>query len=482
MKLRLVINIIFLLGINLLIKPIWVLGIDVQVQNHVGNQIYGNYQALLNLTVIFAMLLDMGLQTFNQRQVASAPNTFHGLFPNILIAKLILALIYMSIISLSAYFLNYRGPEIYLLFLLGILQITVSFLLYARSNISALQRFNLDSTLSILDKVIAIVLTGYYLYFSPNKEQFSISHFVIFQIIGYAVTLIIALSLNLHLFKFKWRGIQLNRVFAIVRQGLPYALLVFFMGIYARSDMVLIDSLLSEGSEESGIYAACFRLLDLSNNMVGVLMAGILMPLFVNMLAKRVSLHSTLNLVSHIMMAASFFIVLWVYFYGDQIVEYLYDHGTNYTVEVLKVLIWVFPISSLSYIFSTLLTAAGKIRFLVKSAFVAGLLSVLINIWMIPHYGAFGAAIVSIITHGIFVALVLMKVKSEYHFKWPIKFIIKKAAWVILLFLLFYFTQQYFDNQWVLASFVTGVAALVSLFFMGGISIKQLRELLIKEK
>ena len=50
-----------LIGLNLLVKPLWILGIDRPVQNIVGHEAYGTYFALFNLTLILNILLDMGI-------------------------------------------------------------------------------------------------------------------------------------------------------------------------------------------------------------------------------------------------------------------------------------------------------------------------------------------------------------------------------------------------------------------------------------
>ena len=51
MQNRFIKNIIFLLFLNLLVKPFWILGIDVAVQNRVGASAYGLYFALTLITL-----------------------------------------------------------------------------------------------------------------------------------------------------------------------------------------------------------------------------------------------------------------------------------------------------------------------------------------------------------------------------------------------------------------------------------------------
>ena len=76
--------------VNLLIKPFWVFGIDRTVQNKVGESEYGLYFAIFNFTYLFQILLDFGLQNYNNRQVASERTKINELLPTILAFKTIL--------------------------------------------------------------------------------------------------------------------------------------------------------------------------------------------------------------------------------------------------------------------------------------------------------------------------------------------------------------------------------------------------------
>src|SRR3954462_12744672 len=60
-----------LLLLNVLIKPLWIFGVDRQVQNLVGHQAYGTYFSLLNLSLVFAFITDAGLSNMANRQLAS---------------------------------------------------------------------------------------------------------------------------------------------------------------------------------------------------------------------------------------------------------------------------------------------------------------------------------------------------------------------------------------------------------------------------
>ena len=67
---RFIANLSVLIILNLLIKPIYVFGIEVSVQNAVGAETYGLYFALLNTAYLLQIINDFGLQIYNNRLVA----------------------------------------------------------------------------------------------------------------------------------------------------------------------------------------------------------------------------------------------------------------------------------------------------------------------------------------------------------------------------------------------------------------------------
>src|ERR1700744_641435 len=108
-------NLLFVVIVNVLIKPIWVLLIDRNVQNAVGQAVYGPYLQMLNLSLIFQILLDFGITNYNNRTIAQQPDKLQKLFPEMLSARLALMILYI-VVSLSAAVLNgYTGQTLVLL-------------------------------------------------------------------------------------------------------------------------------------------------------------------------------------------------------------------------------------------------------------------------------------------------------------------------------------------------------------------------------
>ena len=157
-------NTLFALIVNFIIKPVWVFGIDRSVQNQIGSEEYGLYFAIFNYIYIFQILLDFGLQNFNQTEIASDNSKFRQLFPGMLSTKLVLTIAYVVLTVIVGVLLGYSDEKYFGWLIVN--QIILSLNVFLRSNISAHRLFIKDAFLSIIDKTLMIA--GSLLMFIPS--------------------------------------------------------------------------------------------------------------------------------------------------------------------------------------------------------------------------------------------------------------------------------------------------------------------------
>lgn len=137
---------------NLLVKPFWILGIEVEVQNAVGNEAYGFYFALFSFSYIFNILLDLGVTNFNTRNIAQHPQLIGKHLSSILVIKVLLLGMYLMVTFGVGMIMGYGSEEFQLLAWLTLCQFLNSLILYLRSNFEGLLLFKWDSLFSVLDQ------------------------------------------------------------------------------------------------------------------------------------------------------------------------------------------------------------------------------------------------------------------------------------------------------------------------------------------
>ncbi len=151
-------SLLLLIILNAFIKPIWIFGIDRQVQNITGVAEYGTYFSLLNLSIVFGFLLDWGLTNFVNRELAAKKMELQQQLGGLLLLKFLFFLVYVAIVVIIAELSGVKRWNI----LFGV--ITIQFLtflfLFLRNVITANQWFKTDAWLSVLDKTLMIVVCG----------------------------------------------------------------------------------------------------------------------------------------------------------------------------------------------------------------------------------------------------------------------------------------------------------------------------------
>lgn len=387
-------NISIMLILNLLVKPVWIFLIDRNVQLKLGNEEYGLYTAIVSLTIIFNILLDLGITNYNNKHLAAQKSNFQNIFPNIIIAKLLLSIAYFAVIITVAFVLKYSGRAFELILLLGCVQMLNSLLLYLRSNVSAHQDFVYDSIFSILDKLLMILLCSILL-FSHFEDQFTIEWFIYAQLAAYFTSCFVtALFIVFKYGKFKVGKIKLAIVFQICKQSLPYAMLILMMAIYMRVDSLMLERM--DSAYETGLYVEAFRILD-ACNMIAFLFAGILLPMFSRLLSQQYDIESIVITSTNLMLGASLALVSFCTIYASDIMQMLYHRNHQNTEWIFIWVIAAFPAYCLMYIYSTLLTANGNILLLIKIAIIGCIIAIAGNYIFIPHFHAQGVAVVSVV-------------------------------------------------------------------------------------
>jgi len=419
LKREFLLNVLLLLFINLLIKPAFIFGIDLAVQNRSGEQ-YGTYFALLNLAYLFQILNDFGIQSFNNRHISQHPQLLPKYFPNLLAIKWLLAALYFFVtLGVAAFLLGYEMAVLPLLGILLFNQILVQLILFLRSNLSGLGFYRLDSLLSSLDKLLMLGTCGLLLW--TDWVSFSLLHFALAQTVALLVTAVVVFVLlrKRAVFAVKpswaanWRAGR-PALFSMFRQSLPYALVVLLMFAYTRLDAVLLERIAGAGPAD--IYASAFRLLE-ACNMFGYLFASLLLPMFARLLKSKDGVRPLVSLSFKLIWAGSITLSAAIFFAREDLLLLMMPERANAArFEVLGCLIWAFVPVSVTYIFSTLLTA-NECMMKMNRFFVVGIgLDLALNLWLIPQYEALGSAMAALATQCFIASAMVWLSVREFRF------------------------------------------------------------------
>lgn len=468
-------NLLFIILLNVLIKPFYIFGIDVQVQNIVGSESYGMYFSLLNFSFLFNMFLDIGITNYNTKNTAQHPNTLAKYIGSFIGLKLMLGILYIIITIGFALIVGYSDKEMYLLSFFVFNQVLAGLILYLRSNFAGLHLFKIDALLSILDRLLLILIASALIYGNFTTQTFKIEWFIYAQTFAYSTTLLIGLILTwVKIGKIK---LKTNKIFslAILKKSTPFAILILLMMLYTRMDSVMIERMLPNGKEQAGIYAQGFRLLD-AVNMFAFLVAGILLPVFSRMISEKISVQPILQMAGKLLTGVAIIVGIGLAVNSELVISIIYQNNIQDSSPVFIWLILSFIPLSLSHVFGTLLTANNSLKLLNRMAIVGIALNIGLNLILIPKMEAEGAAIATLITQSVtaIVQLLLAMRVFKLSIHWPI---ILRLTLLILVFTFIALTLNHQVGEiWsLLTTFLTGV---LLLFLLQLLNIKDLLTLL----
>ena len=465
MKRKFLSDLLFIQILNLLIKGVWILLIDRAVQNFLPAQDYVDYFVALNYSIFFIILLDFGLNNFNNREVAENKSFHSKNFLSILFLKSILSVGTILLAMGLAVIIGFTKRELGLIAAMLLFQVIASFNLYLRSNISAIQKFKLDGVISVFDRFVVVIVLAVPFYIFPELlNEITLETFIGAQIAAVVITFLMALGINIRSLEQPDLKINFKPVLALMKGAIPFAVLAALMGIYTRIDAVMLDKL--SVLEEVDHYAMSYRLLD-AGNMFTLLLSGMLLPMFTRLIKEKDSLNWLTSAASRLILLPGFVAVALLMAWSNEFMEILYPlKASNGTGEVFKFLIPSFLGFGLIYIYGTLLTAAKDLRFLNYLAVSCTILNIAGNYFAISYYGAKGAAITTVITQFAFGFGCFMRSKALFRLKFGISEVIKTMLFALIMTAFVFGLKQYFLNE-VVHTLITMITSILILMATG---------------
>ena len=450
-----------LIFLNIVIKPVWIFAIDRHVQLSVGTEMYGIYFSLLSFSFVLSFLLDGGLTAFFNRQLAANKENFIDKAGSFLFIKIVFSLIYAAIVCGVAYLSGIKKWDI--LFNVIIIQALTSLFVFLRSIITSQQLFRTDAWLSVLDKGLMIILCGSFFYLPFTSGEITIENFLLIQI---ACTLLAIITTFIILFKkgilFSLSGKPLFD-YSLLKPVLPFAIIVLLMSVHYRFAGFLVERMHPNGAYEAGIYAGAFRLLD-ATTMIGFLVASFLLPFIARQWGRQNDIHEVVLTSRHLLMLFSLVIMVTTIFLAPWLQQLLYHNADEKAIAVLQ---WCLPALagySLVQIYGTVMTATGQVvQFCIIIA-GAVVLNIVLNLFLIPGWGAKGCCIAALISQGLCGITTMVYVQKRIQINIHLRSLLMYIFIAAILCIVYFYCTDIVSNKWLLiaaAALITLVLAII---------------------
>ncbi len=479
MKKKFLSNLILLIAINLLIKPFWFFGIDVAVQNRVGEEMYGFYASLFNFAFIMNILLDIGITNYNNRNIARDHQLLRPELSKIIPLKFLLSIVYGVFVLGAGLIIGYDSIQIKLLIVLVLNQFLSSFILYFRSNISGIQLFRTDSLLSVLDRTLMIVLTGLLLWTNILKQPFRIEWFVYTQTVSYSLTFLVVILIVLYHSGTIRLRFKFSEMKSILKQSYPFAILILLMSFFNRADTVMLERLLPDGKFQAGLYFQSYRILD-AFSQFSLLFAALLLPMFSKMLKIGEKIDELVKIAISLLLTVSISVAVISYFFNTDVISLLYPDADLASPKIFRILMIGFIAISISYVYGTLLTANKNLKQLNAIALSTVVINIVLNLILIPQYKAVGAAIASLTSQAFFALCQIFVSHRIFKFEMGGAILLRLLIFTLSIIATAYFSLRFLE--WVPALILVSLISTGAAIATGMIRPKEIFGILLEKE
>lgn len=367
--------------------------VGIWVARYLGPEQFGIYNYAISLVGMFSPLVSMGLNSIVVRDIASDPSrrdeTLGTTFALSLIGGVLTLL--LSVTSISLLDPNNNLTR----WLVGIFAAGTIF--QAFDAIDFWFQSQVQSRYVVLSRQLAYVLmcavrVGLIQMRAPLLA-FAWARLVELALSGIAMAIIYRSRGNrLTLWK-----VNLQRAKDLLRESFPLIISGFAIYAYSKIDQIMLGSLL-ENKSQLGFYSVAVKLAEICD-FLPMIVASSILPKLANIKAQGKDYMRKMQTYFDVMLLLWLIVALPVSLISYFLITRLYGEYYAPAAPLLSIYIWGQFSSNLGVARSSFLTIENKLYYALYLSLGGAFLNIVLNIFLIPNYEAYGATIATLITY-----------------------------------------------------------------------------------
>jgi O-antigen/teichoic acid export membrane protein len=399
------------------------------IARHFTPAIYGQWSWAMGFTTILAVLPEFGFSTLIVRELARSKEKTAQFIDNAILIKIILSLITFGLIALIIHFLGKSPEEIKLVYYLGIFAIVNTFATFFQAIFRANERMHYETIARIVQGLVLLSLVIFFIIYNGSILAISYAY-----IIGAIAGVIFSIFCIWKYFSRFLLGISYKICKELIIQTWPFALSSIAIIIYYNIGLVFLGVYRSD--EEVGYYNAAYNIINICTTGMGLLLMAIF-PTLSNSFKHAPDRFKILvqDFFKFIYLCSLPFIIL-IFFNAQIVIRLLY--GSQFVESssvILQILLGSIFILCNYAIFGLGLSASDQQKYYLRGVILGAIFNSLINIFLIPKFGVFGAAGTAIFTELIVGSYMSYKFIKSQSIKLPFTFIVKVTFSSVIMIL-----------------------------------------------
>jgi O-antigen/teichoic acid export membrane protein len=429
-------------------------------RNYIPEEL-GKYYTALSFTTIFSIFIDMGLANVLTREIAKVKDKSRQYLNAIIILKIPLACLSLIATIVVANNFNYSEITKNLIYLSSICMVLDSFTLIFFSVIRGHHNLKFESIASVIFQLITITFGLIIL-----KLNFGL----VWQMGALVIASIFNFLFSAYLIKFKW-CLSLCPVYdkeiikKIVLIVIPFAIYGILQRLFTYLDTVFLSLL--AGDKYVGLYQIAFKIINALQFLPMAFSASLYPALASYWSSDRLQLSITFERAMNYLIIISLPISAGIIILADKIIL-LFSHNYIEGLLPLKINMIALVFIFLTFAAGSLLNSCDRQKDNTIIMAIGLLISIILNILLIPAYKAVGASITVVIVNLIIFVLSMNIVRkiTAYNYRKIIFIFLKTLLSVVIMGVAAFYLKQYLNIFSVVA--ISGSVYLIVLYLLKG--------------
>jgi O-antigen/teichoic acid export membrane protein len=358
---------------------------NVYVVRRLGPEHFGQYSAVMAFIGIFAIFSDLGMAPYMLREIARDRKSVHWLLPNVMAVRFLLSGPVVVVATSAAYFLGKEQDMV-----LGILVGACGLFLYAiqgplDATLMAWERLDYSAGFFLANQLVFWSLGTFFLVTGRGFVGLLVA-----SLVGVAVRGLLEGRVIFQEVKFQDLTLSPRRWGELVRAALPFGVSGLSFSLQGRFDSVLMSMTLTDAAV--GWYNVPLQLVQ----MLMLIAQSVCLSLFPSLTRAygedRRSIYGIVHGAFKYLLMLSLPIAVGGTVLADKLIITLYTEEFVNSIPLMRILIWVLPLMFLSELMGALINVLRKERPGARVNVSNALLSVVLNLALVPTAGVIGAA------------------------------------------------------------------------------------------
>jgi PST family polysaccharide transporter len=395
--------------------------VGVWIVRYLGPEQFGLLSFATAFVGLFAAFTALGLQSIVVRDIVHNPDCASETLGTIAILQLISGIAAYLIVLVAIVYL--RPDDAIALTIIAILG---PMILLKASEITV---WWFES--KVLSKYTIWAQNGVFLVFAAVKvililEHASLIAFVWIMLAEAVVVTIVLLGfMNKYGLLLTKLRVSTKRAKLLLKDGWPLLISSILIVIYMQIDKIMLGKMV--GYEEVGIYSVATLISTVWYFLISIFLAT-LFPSLTNLHAQRSGLLSQRwTQLYALMLWISVAVALILSLFSNILVEFIFGEMYARSASVLVIHAWAGVNVAIGSVWSKWLLLENKLKIGLYGQLIAVIINVGLNFWLIPSFGAIGAALATLVSSWIsmFLSFSLYKPKETFGFIWRAIFLRK---------------------------------------------------------